>query len=257
MLTEIVATHGWLTCTGLAIAILAISTLHGATGLAGGFLLGALLAPFVGVRAIVPVMSIVLLISHSSRTLLNIRDLDRKGLLLIFGPAIPGIIFIAGLYKQIPTYLLAFVLGATILLAVPLRRWSHVRGLKIGKLPLALAGLAFGPLTAISLGPGVLLAPVMLAYGMAKEQFVATLAAFATGTNVLRVIMFGSAALIGPETIGLGLAVGALTIPGNWLGRTFLRQMSDHRFALLADALVLLGAAYFLWMSYQSWTALT
>ncbi|MEM7425688.1 MAG: sulfite exporter TauE/SafE family protein [Pseudomonadota bacterium] len=253
MLTDLIATHGWLTCAGLAIAILAISTLHGATGLAGGFLLGALLAPFVGVRAVVPVMSIVLLISHSSRALLNLRDLDRTGFLLIFAPAIPGIVFIAGLYKQIPTYLLALVLGATILLAVPLRRWCERHEFTIGNAALAAAGLAFGPLTAVSLGPGVLLAPIMLAYGMAKEQFVATLAAFAAGTNVLRIIMFGGAALIGPETLALGLAVGALTIPGNWLGRTFLRQMSNRRFTLIADALVLLGAIYFLWTAFRAW----
>ena len=93
----------------------------------------------------------------------------------------------------------------------------------------------------------------MLAYGMAKEQFVATLAAFAAGVNVLRIGMFGSAALLGWDTLLLGVVVGALTIPGNWLGRTFLRQMSGRQFALLADFLVLLGAAYFLWLAWQSW----
>jgi len=53
----------------LLIGVLALvtSTIHGATGVAGGFLLTAAIAPIIGVEPIVPVISVALLISHGAQ----------------------------------------------------------------------------------------------------------------------------------------------------------------------------------------------
>ena len=61
----------------LAIALLT-SAVHGATGVAGGFLLSAAIAPIIGIKPIVPVISVALLISHSSRVILNAKHFDRS-----------------------------------------------------------------------------------------------------------------------------------------------------------------------------------
>jgi len=58
----------------LLLASFITSMVHGATGIAGGFLLAAVAAPILDLQLVVPVLSITLLISHGSRALFNIRQ---------------------------------------------------------------------------------------------------------------------------------------------------------------------------------------
>lgn len=248
-MTALLADFGWLYIFAIVIAVLLTSILHGATGLAGGFLMGAAIAPIVGVQDLVPVMSIALLISHSSRALFNIRDFDRTAYLWIIVPAMPFLVAIASFYDRIPTNWLAICLGITILIAIPMRHWTKSRGLKAGKRELAIGGVVLGSVSAASLGPGILLAPVMLGYGLTKEAFVATLAATAVSINLGRVAVFGGMDLFSADKLWLGLIIGALTIPGNWIGRTYLRRMTTERHAVLVDILILAGALNFFYLA--------
>ena len=61
------ATLSWVEMTIIVFGAFITSYIHGATGLAGGILLAAILAPIIGVTPLVPVMSVTLLISHLSR----------------------------------------------------------------------------------------------------------------------------------------------------------------------------------------------
>ncbi|MEE9375206.1 MAG: sulfite exporter TauE/SafE family protein, partial [Rhizobiaceae bacterium] len=70
----------------IAIAALLTSSIHGATGVAGGFLMAAVLASIIGVKPVVPVISIALLISHSSRVFFNSAAFDRSAFLAITIP---------------------------------------------------------------------------------------------------------------------------------------------------------------------------
>ncbi len=61
----------WATIVLICFIALTTAAIHGATGVAGGFLLTSALALVIGVKPIVPVVSVALLISHSTRALLN------------------------------------------------------------------------------------------------------------------------------------------------------------------------------------------
>ena len=86
---------GWPAILLICGVALITSSIHGATGVAGGFLLSAAIAPIIGVKPIVPVISVALLISHTTRALLNARDFDRKAFLFVAVPAFPGIVEVA------------------------------------------------------------------------------------------------------------------------------------------------------------------
>ena len=64
--------------TLLAIGVGALLTgiLHGATGMAGGIVMAAILAHLVGIKSAVPVMTVALVFSHFSRAVMYARDTD-------------------------------------------------------------------------------------------------------------------------------------------------------------------------------------
>ncbi len=227
------------------------ATIHGATGVAGGFLLSAAIAPIIGVAPVVPVISIALLISHSSRAIFNLREFDKSAFLAITIPAIPCIILFAYLYGKMSSSLIALVLAFVILASIPIRRWAKKRELKANRNTLSGVGAIYGALSGVALGPGMLLVPFMLGYGLTKEAFVGTLAAIALVTNVTRLSVYGLTDLLTWEYIQLGILIGLATIPGNFLGRAFLHRMTNDNHAGFVDVLTVFGAANFFWLALR------
>ena len=227
------------------------STLHGATGVAGGFLLSAAIAPIVGVAPIVPIITISLLISHASRAILNRKDFDLGVFLAISVPAVPCIALFAFLYGKMSGTLIAIVLACVILISIPIRKWAKARKFKASKRTLSGVGAIYGALSGVSIGPGMLLIPFMLGYGLSKEAFVATLDVIALFTNFTRLTVFGVNELYNYDILLIGLLLGVITIPGNLLGRYILRKMSTDRHSGLIDVLSIIGALNFFWLAFR------
>ncbi|MEM8751142.1 MAG: sulfite exporter TauE/SafE family protein [Pseudomonadota bacterium] len=240
-----------LTLAVICVAALATSAVHGATGVAGGFLMTAVLASVIGVKPVVPVMSVALLISHSSRALLNLPDFNKRAFFAVTLVAVPCIVAGALIYGRMSSSLVAAVLGTIVLISIPLRRWAMNRKVRTSTITLNAVGAVYGALSGVSIGPGMLLIPFMLGYGLAKEAFVATLAAIALVTNVTRLTVFGASDLLDMRYLALGILIGLLTIPGNWLGRTVLRRMTNAGHATLVDVLTVIGALNFFWLALR------
>ena len=236
----------------IVIAALVTSGIHGATGVAGGFLMTAVLASLIGVKAVVPVMSIALLISHSSRALLNARDVDRAACLSVIVTATPCIVLAALLYGRMSSSWIAATLGIVVLISIPLRRIARNRAVAAGRGTLAAVGTVYGALSGVSIGSGMLLIPFMLGYGLTSRAFVATLAVIALTTNITRLAVYGATDLLDINTLWLGLLIGCLTIPGNWIGRSILRRLTSQRHSDLVDVLTLLGALNFLYLAFYA-----
>ncbi|MEE9314554.1 MAG: sulfite exporter TauE/SafE family protein [Rhizobiaceae bacterium] len=242
---------GFITIALITIAALLTSSVHGATGVAGGFLMTAVLASIIGVKPVVPVISIALLISHSSRVFFNSAAFDRSAFLAITIPAVPCIILTAWGYGKMSSSFIAVVLGVVVMLSIPLRYWAKSKNIKAGKRTLQGAGVVYGLLSGFSIGVGVLLSPFMLGYGLAKEAFVATLAAIALTANITRALVYSSTSQLDTNYILLGIFVGVMTIPGNWFGRSYLRKISNEKHATYVDILTFIGALNFFWLAWH------
>ena len=123
---------GW-TIALSAVLAFATASIHSATGVAGGFLLTAALAPIIGVAPIVPVISVALLISHAARATLNFEHFNRIAFLAICLQAAPCIVAMALVYGRMTSVAIAIVLGSVILVSVPLRRWTESRRIRAGR----------------------------------------------------------------------------------------------------------------------------
>jgi uncharacterized protein len=240
---------GWWTLLAVAIAALVTSSIHGAVGVAGGFLMTAALSLLIGVRPVVPVMSVALTISHGTRSLLNLRAIDRSVLLSVMGVAAPMIVIGALAYGFLPTRVIAVVLGFVILSSIPIRHWARSRAIKAGRRTLGIIGAIYGFLAGGSVGSGMLLTPFMLGFGLSREAFVATMAVIALSTNIIKIGVFGGIQLLDAHYLLMGLLVGAVMIPGNWVGRTFLRGMAPKTHSRLIDFFAVIGGLNFLYLA--------
>jgi hypothetical protein len=167
-------------------------------------------------------------------------------------PALPLIALSAYVYVELPVNLLAFVLAGVILLSIPLRHWAMARKIRAGYGALAGAGAAYGALAGTSVGSGLLLSPFLLGHGVVKEGFVATMAVIALVTNITRISVFGGTDVLTTDYLVLGLLVGVIMIPGNWVGHRFLRRMSVARHGLLVDGFAAIGGLNFLYLGFTA-----
>lgn len=248
-IVQLYAELGPLPLAAIAVAAFVTACIQGAVGVAGGFLMTAALAMVVGVKPVVPVMSVALLISHLSRSLLNLGAIDRKVLLIVMLWATPLIVVGALLYGLLPGRLIALLLGVMILAAIPFRHWAESHKIRAGPRVLSAVGAVYGLLAGGSVGSAMLLSPFLLGYGLRKEAFVGTIAAITLATNVTKIAVFGGTQLLDQEYFLLGLFVGLVMVPGNWAGRAVLRRMGAGTHGILIDVFALIGGVNFLYLA--------
>ncbi len=221
----------------------------GITGVAGGLLPAIFLAPFVGITAILPVLAVMLLFGSLSRAWVNRADFHLNAFLHITIPAMPMVVFGSFFYAQLEPKMIALMLGLVVLTSIPLRRFAKSRAIKTSPAMLCCVGAVFGFLAGSAAGPGLLLVPFMLGYGLSRTNFVATLSVIAAMTHIARAATFGSLGLINQDVLTIGLIAGIATIPGGIVGRALLRRMTNQSHEGLVDIMAFGGGMNFLWMA--------
>ena len=234
----------------LLIVLIAFITacISGVTGVAGGLLPAIFLTPIVGITTIMPVLGVMLTIGSFSRSWVNRVDFHSEVFFRITLPALPMVVVGGLTYAQLEANAIALLLGSVVLISIPLRRWAKSKSVKTSPLTLSCIGGVFGFLAGSAVGPGMLLIPFMLGYGLSRTSFVATMAVIATLTNATRVVTYGSVGLMTQEIILVGLLAGAATLPGNIIGRRFLRGMNNNSHSILVDIMTVIGGINFIWI---------
>ena len=234
----------------LLIVLIAFITacISGVTGVAGGLLPAIFLTPIVGITTIMPVLGVMLTIGSFSRSWVNRVDFHSEVFFRITLPALPMVVVGGLTYAQLEANAIALLLGSVVLISIPLRRWAKSKSVRTSPLTLSCIGGVFGFLAGSAVGPGMLLIPFMLGYGLSRTSFVATMAVIATLTNATRVVTYGSVGLMTQEIILIGLLAGAATLPGNIIGRRFLRGMNNNSHSILVDIMTVIGGINFIWI---------
>ena len=196
-----------------------------------------------------PVLAIMLLFGSVSRAFINRADFHRDAFRRIAIPAVPMVVLGGIFYAQLEPKMIALMLGSVVLASIPIRRIAKSNKIRTSPGLLSFVGGIFGFLAGSATGPGLLLVPFMLGYGLSRTSFVATLAVIAALTHIARAATFGSIGLIGYEILIIGLIAGAATIPGNMLGKIVLRRMTNHNHEFLVDLMALGGGVNFLWIA--------
>ena len=96
---------------------------------------------------------------------------------------------------------------------------------------------------------GPVMTPFYLAYGLTRGALVGTQALAALVLNGSKLVAYGGYSLMTTQIVVIGLAIGAITIFGAFLGKLALDRVSEHVFPYIVEgALVAAG----LWFVFQA-----
>ena len=241
-----------LTVIAVLVAALLTAVLHGATGMAGGILLAAILSNLIGVKIAIPVMTIALVMSHASRVWLNFEHADWRSVRIVLLASTPTILGGSLIFTLLPPGVIALVMAVFLFLSLPVKRYASRHQLTTSDSLLAGASFGWGALAGNVVGPGFVLAPFLLGRGMNRMAFVASLAIIVLSMNVLKLTVFGVTELMTGQMFLFGVMIGLLTIPGNWLGKKLLLGMNDGQHRLIIDFMTVLVALNFAYLALSA-----
>ena len=240
------------TMTLVLVALAAFSTalFHSVAGFAGALLLSVCLAPLIGVRAVVPVVSLAMIISNSNRILLFRNQIDWKAYRAIMITGLPGIIVGAVIYLYLPIKAIAIVMGCFLLISIPLRRVFKKRNYNVGYRGLSIVAIVYGVISGTVFGGGMILGPFLLGAGIVGQGLVGIVAALGLTLNITKTLVFGAGSLLDREMISLGIVVGLCTIPGGMLGKWIVKNTDIEVHTVIVEVLMFAGGCYFLYQGF-------
>jgi len=239
-----------LTLVLVALAAFSTALFHSVAGFAGALLLSVLLAPLIGIRAVVPVVAFAMIISNINRIFLFRDAIDWKAYRAIMMTGLPGIIAGAIVYLYLPVKAIAIVMGCFLLISIPLRRVFKKRNYKVGYRGLSAVGVVYGLISGTVFGGGMILGPFFLGAGIVGQSLVGVVAALGLTLNITKSIVFGAGSLLDQELISLGVLVGVCTIPGGMLGKWIVKNTDIEVHTVIVETLMFAGGCYFLYQGF-------
>ena len=236
---------GWL---ALGLGALIASTIGGVAGFGAGVIMIPLIAWTVGVKATVPVLTVAMLLGNGARVWFSRGEIHGRVVLAFLVTAVPTSIAGAVLYTRIDSEWVGRILGAFMLLSVPLRRWLLGHGVRIRLRHFPVIGGVFGFLSSMVGSVGAIMTPFFLGYGLRKGAYLATDALCTVGTYIPRRLIFRKYDLLTGPTVAVGLYIGLIMILGAWAGRRLVERMSERAFLRVIEVLlVIFGLQFLLW----------
>lgn len=236
---------GWIL---LGAGALIASTVGGVAGFGAGIIMIPLVAFVLGTKATVPVMTVAMLLGNGARVWFSRRDVEHRVVAAFLVTALPMSVLGALLYTQIDGAWIGRMLGAFMLLSVPLRRLLLSRGVHVRLAHFPIVGAVFGFLSSLVGSVGPIMTPFFLGHGLRKGAYIGTDALCTLGTYVSRGIVFRKYDLLSGSTVAVGLFIGCVMIVGAWAGKRLVDRMSERAFlALIEVLLVLFGLQFLLW----------
>jgi uncharacterized protein len=228
-----------------------VSVIAGVAGYGTGLLLPLALVPAIGAEATVPVLGVTALLTNGGRILAFRHDIDWSKVRRLALPALPGVVIGAAFNAWLSGKGVLVVLGLTLLVMVPLRRWIGKQGALLPDWAVTPAGFLFGLLSGGTAGAGVILIAILGTFGLAGPALIATDAAISVVTGTLKTVTFGSLGVLMPPLVVFAVVIGLATMPGGFAARAILRVLPMKVHAALLDGVILLGGAALLWRAFS------
>lgn len=220
--------------------------LHSVGGFAGALLLSIAVAPALGVKLAVPVVTVAMVISHGARAMYFKKKVDWKVFSILFCCAFPFILLGVHTYVSLSEAAVGLLLGTILLITIPLRRFLKNKSVKIPRAAIGLVAIPYGFLSGASFGVGMLLGPFLLGAGLAGETLIATVAVQGFMLNVIKSVAFGFSPLLTPYYLALGVFMGLCTFPGHYIGRKIVRNTKASTHTIVLELFMVTGAFYFI-----------
>jgi uncharacterized membrane protein YfcA len=234
----------WQLALVAAVAFIA-SLVGGVSGYGTGALMPLVLVPLTGAEAVVPIIAISALFNNASRltAFFKFADFRRAGIVSLC--ALPTCVVSAWGYTRLSSAGAALVIGAMLILSVPLRRHMKRRDFRVGDGGLAAGAVGYGAVVGGTAGSGVILLSLLMAAGLQSAGVIATDAAISMVISLAKLAVFGLAGVITAKVLAFALLIGIVALPGAFLARAFVERMPVHVHTAILDVVVLVGGVVF------------
>lgn len=227
----------------VALAGMGAAIISGVGGFGTGVILAAVLAPLIGIKAVVPVLAVAGVVINAGRFWFYRASLQRRTLALVLATSLPFLVLGTWIYSVLDVRILGTVLGLVVVGSVPLRRILKSREIQMGARGLAIGSGVFGLATGIATGTGVIMVTLLLGTGMSGTAVLATDALISIVLDLCKAALFHRFALLDSESAFTGIVIGAATIPGSAVAAWLVTRMHAHLHVLFMEALILVGGA--------------
>ena len=225
----------------VAVVALFASVIGGVAGYGTGALMPLVLVPLIGAEPVVPIIAISAIFSNLSRATAYRSYADpRRAGIVILASALTTALGAYG-YTLLTSAGAAIVIGAMLIVSVPLRRFARRRKLQIRETGLGLSAVAYGVVVGGTSGSGVILLSLLMASGLDGAAVIATDAAISLATGVIKISVFGLAGVLTAQVVAFALLIGAVALPGAFFARRFVERMPVHIHTAILDAAVITG----------------
>jgi uncharacterized membrane protein YfcA len=232
------------TMVWVGVIAFAAAVIGGLGGFGTGVILTAVLIPIVGVKAVLPVLTVAGVLINAGRMTAYRESIDWKMCRTVLVAAMPAMLAGIYIFAVTPAKWLQIILALFIAAIIPLRRWAAHRNLRLDRSGVLIGGGVFGFLSGIVSGTGVLLISILLSTGLPGAAVVATDAAISLINDAFRLAVFGGYSLIDRGTFVTGLIIGAITIPGSWCAKWLTTRMSAHLHIAVIEGLLLIASVW-------------
>jgi uncharacterized membrane protein YfcA len=217
------------------------SVIGGLAGYGTGALMPLVLVPLIGAEPVVPIIAISSIFTNFSRFAAYFRYADRRRALIVVCSAALTTALGAYGYTRLTSAGAAVVIGAMLILSVPLRRLLKRHDVKIGNSGLAAGAVGYGVLVGGTAGSGVILLTLLMAVGLEGAAVIATDAVVSLATSVIKISVFGMAGVVSPQVLAFAVLIGVVALPGAFLARAFVERMPVHIHTAILDVAVMIG----------------
>ncbi len=219
--------------------VAAVALVSSAVAAVAGFGVGIVLLPAMivafGVRDAVPAMTVILAMTTLARAWVYRDQLSIPVTKWYVAGAIPAVVAGGAVFATVSPGALVRFLGAFLLLIVVFRHTSWGRSARIGLRGIVTVGVATGFLSAIVGLAGVFIAPFFLAYGLVGSGYVGTLALASTIMHAAKLGVYGGYNLLDGRTLLIGLAIGAVTFVGTYVGKRVMGRVPERAFPYIIE----------------------
>jgi uncharacterized membrane protein YfcA len=235
-----------------AVALFA-AVVGGLAGYGTGALMPLVLVPLIGAEPVVPIIAISAIFSNLSRATAYFRYADRRRALIVIVAAAFTTALGAYGYTRLSSAGAALVIGAMLILSVPLRRLLRRRAVRIGDAGLAAGAVFYGLVVGGTAGSGVILLSLLMAAGLEGASVIATDAVISVVTSLIKLSVFGLAGVVTAQVIAFAALIGAIALPGTFLAKAFVARMPVHIHAAILDLAVIVGGVVMISAALRPW----
>lgn len=241
----------WTTLALIAAISFVASMLGNITGFGMMPVIMMAIAPVVGVKAVVPVMSVVGMVTNVARLHTYWDGVRWRPALICAAGAVPGVVLGAMLYAWLSAGAVALILGAFMFATVAMRRIPKGGAAEAKKRHLPPAGVfglsaAWGVINGVVTGAGAMIVVILLSSGLEGVALLGTRAAAGLIMTVAKLGMYSGLDVLSWDLAFIGVLISAFTVPGVWASRWLVDVMPVAMHTVLLEILIAVGGVYFL-----------